>query len=210
MYKIVRAAQKFRDKEEEYLKTEDLIRPVPSSPEQIDNLKKMRKHRKKTLKSMLEFRKMLPTFKSIMDNKVISYESIYTNPVEPRQTCDETFIEELEAFARSVGVTAIGYTKIDRDYIFKDKGVLFDKAIVCIMPMNKEKVAKAPSFEAIKEVFRTYNDLGIAVNKIAAFLREKGFAAQADHPLGGMTLYPPLAQNAGLGWHGKHGLIISP
>ena len=59
-------------------------------------------------------------------------------------------------------------------------------------------------------VFDTYDSLGIAANRIAAFLREMGYAAQADHPLGGAALYPPLAQKAGIGYVGKHGLLITP
>ena len=59
-------------------------------------------------------------------------------------------------------------------------------------------------------IFGTYDDLGIAANKIAYFLREQGYAAQADHPLGGLVLFPPLAQKAGIGRVGKHGLLITP
>jgi epoxyqueuosine reductase len=59
-------------------------------------------------------------------------------------------------------------------------------------------------------VFGTYDDLGKAVNKITEFLRDHGYAAQADHPLGGLVLFPPLAQKAGIGWVGKHGLLITP
>jgi epoxyqueuosine reductase QueG len=37
-----------------------------------------------------------------------------------------------------------------------------------------------------------------------------GFQAQGSHPLGGLVLYPPLAVEAGLGWFGRHGLLITP
>jgi epoxyqueuosine reductase len=56
----------------------------------------------------------------------------------------------------------------------------------------------------------TYNQLGQISNKIADWLREHGYAAHAGHPLGGMALYPPMAQAAGLGWRGLSGLIITP
>ena len=41
-------------------------------------------------------------------------------------------------------------------------------------------------------------------------LRQKGYGTQGGHPLGGLVLYPPLAVAAGLGWMGRHGLLITP
>lgn len=41
------------------------------------------------------------------------------------------------------------------------------------------------------------------------WLREHGYAAHAGHPLGGMALYPPMAQVAGLRWRGISGLVIT-
>jgi epoxyqueuosine reductase QueG len=59
-------------------------------------------------------------------------------------------------------------------------------------------------------VHETYNQLGQVSNKIADWLRARGYAAHAGHPLGGMALYPPMAQAAGLGWRGISGLVITP
>jgi epoxyqueuosine reductase QueG len=55
-----------------------------------------------------------------------------------------------------------------------------------------------------------YRDLGITANKIAAYLRQRSYSAHAAHPLGGLALYPPLAQLAGLGWLSMSGLIVTP
>jgi epoxyqueuosine reductase QueG len=78
------------------------------------------------------------------------------------------------------------------------------------MEMSKEDIDRAPSQATLNMVFGTYDDLGVAANKLAGILRGHGFAAQADHPLGGLALFPPLAQKAGMGWVGKHGLLITP
>jgi epoxyqueuosine reductase QueG len=107
-------------------------------------------------------------------------------------------------------VGSIGYAKLPADLIFEGFGVLFDKTIVLAMEMNREKIEKAPSQETFEMIHETYDELGIAANRIVGFLRERGFAAHAGHPLGGLTLYPPLAQMAGIGWIGKHGLLITP
>jgi len=47
------------------------------------------------------------------------------------------------------------------------------------------------------------------VNKIAAYLRNKGYNVQAGPAIGGEVNYPLLAQKAGLGFIGKNGLLIS-
>jgi hypothetical protein len=48
-------------------------------------------------------------------------------------------------------------------------------------------------------VFGTYDDLGKAANKIAEYIRDHGYVAQADNHLGGLVLFHPLAQKAGIG-----------
>jgi len=40
-------------------------------------------------------------------------------------------------------------------------------------------------------------------------MRKKRYNAQPDPPIGGSTHFPLLAQKAGLGYIGKHGLLIS-
>jgi epoxyqueuosine reductase QueG len=94
--------------------------------------------------------------------------------------------------------------------IFVNKGILFPNAIVLTMEMAQDKVATAPSKACVKEIFRTYKEMGIIVNRISTYLRHHGYAAQAGPALGGDVNYPLLAQKAGLGHCGRHGLLISP
>jgi epoxyqueuosine reductase QueG len=76
--------------------------------------------------------------------------------------------------------------------------------------MEKEKIDKAPGINAGAEVMRVYGTLGLAVNDLARYLRSKGIKSQANHPLGGLVSTPPLAGKAGMGWRGRHGLLITP
>jgi len=78
------------------------------------------------------------------------------------------------------------------------------------MEMNKEMIATNPSLESSKEIFRTYEDLGIAVNKIADFLRECGFDCHPSPAIGGDINTVPTAQDANLGCVGKNGILITP
>ncbi|MHA1973109.1 MAG: 4Fe-4S dicluster domain-containing protein [Candidatus Hodarchaeales archaeon] len=132
------------------------------------------------------------------------------NPINPRDRIEEEELQELEELAKEWGVGAIGYTKLEPKLIFKKRAVLYENVIVLLLEMDKNKMELAPSKETAKMIMETYDALGIATNKLTKYLRDKGFAAQASHPLGGIVLYPPLAEKAGLGYHGSHGLLITP
>ena len=144
---------------------------------------------------------------SIIKNIHQSVDSIANNPNQPVTKASTEFLEKLREYTLSLGVGQFESVKLPHDLIFQEFGVLCARAR---MEMSKDLIDKAPSQATMNMVFGTYDDLGIAANKIAEFLREQGYATQADHPLGGLVLFPPLAQKAGIGWVGKHGLLINP
>jgi len=112
--------------------------------------------------------------------------------------------------AKSLGVSSIGYAQAPERWIFQGKGILHLNAIMLTMEMDKVRLDTAPSVAGEQAVIQTYRDLGIAANKIATYLRKRGYSAHAAHPLAGPTLYPPLTQMAGLGWLSASGLMITP
>lgn len=139
----------------------------------------------------------------------ISAQSIRKNPKQGKIRISEKELTELKEYVKGIGVSSIGYTKVDRNMIFKDEKILYENAIVFLIEMKKEAINTAPSKIAIKEIFRTYNELGIIVNKVSKYLRKLGFNAMAGPAVGGAVSYVPLAQKAGLGVIGKHGLLIT-
>jgi NAD-dependent dihydropyrimidine dehydrogenase PreA subunit len=139
-----------------------------------------------------------------------SMTSLHENPEQPRDHAPDGFLGELEEYAKSLGVSSIGYTQAPERWVFQGKGILHLNAIVLTMEMAKARMDTAPSLTAEYEVIKIYRDLGIVANRLATYLRKRGYSAHAAHPLMGPALYPPLAQMAGLGWLSLSGLIIIP
>lgn len=120
------------------------------------------------------------------------------NPTNGKKLIDPETLNELTRYARSVGADEIGFSSVPQEWVFQDTAIRFTEAIMLVMKMNKERMSHAPSPDTAVMVHETYNSLGQVSNKVANWLREHGYAAHAGHPLGGMALYPPMAQAAGL------------
>ena len=139
-----------------------------------------------------------------------SVRDLHRNPSDGKKQIDPETLDALTRFVRSLGADEIGFTSVPQEWVFHDTAIAFTEAIVLVMEMDKERMRHAPSQDTAVMVHETYNSLGQVSNKVADWLRERGYAAHAGHPLGGMALYPPMAQAAGLGWRGLSGLIITP
>jgi Pyruvate/2-oxoacid:ferredoxin oxidoreductase delta subunit len=119
--------------------------------------------------------------------------------------------EKLKKFSWENFKVSIGFTEVQPSLVFKGKAAPFKYALVCIQEMELSAILKAPEMYAGREVMRVYNSLGYASNEIAEYLqKEFDIHAQADHPLGGLVDFVPLAEQAGLGRMGRSGLLITP
>ena len=191
--------------EEELVLRDDVIRYTDISPARFD-----------IIRGRLESTgggppvRLVPTMLQCLSGIKESLETLDENPSQPKAEAPPELIEELEAEAFRLGAASIGYTKLPRRWVFQDKAVLYDNAIVVSMEMDADGMNSAPSVACMRVVMETYRDLGRINNSLARFLRDRGYGAHAGHPLNGLALYPPLAQMAGLGWMGLNGLIITP
>ena len=154
--------------------------------------------------------KVIPVLPKMMLGVNKTIKSLNENPSHPKTKIDDHLLRELEEYVFSLGASSIGYTRLPSQWVFKNKAALHPNVMVLSMKMNREAINTAPSNEAEYTVLATYRDLGIIGNRVADFLRKHGFSVQAGHPLNGQTLYPPLAQLAGLGQLAYSGLIITP
>lgn len=132
------------------------------------------------------------------------------NPANGKKRMDVQTLDALRSFAKTVGASGVGFCKVPQEWVFKNLAIRYTNAIVLTLEMDKARIDLAPNPDTAVMVHETYNQLGQTSNKIADWLREQGFAAHAGHPLGGLALYPPMAQSAGLGWRGMSGLLITP
>lgn len=144
------------------------------------------------------------------NSRVKAIKLIKQNITNGKRQISEKDLADFAAEAQKLGIGKIGYTDVPRELIFQDKGIVYDKAIICVMEMDEDKIAKAPGVETVSAVIDVYGRLGNAINDLTAFLRKRGYEAQAGNPLKGLVLFPPLAVRAGMGWMGKHGLLLTP
>ena len=147
---------------------------------------------------------------SSIKGMIRSAKSLRENPKKGKKQMDSATLKELENYARELGVSQIGYTKVNPNFIFKNFKILYENAMMLTMEMERDAIKTAPSDEATGEIWRTYSGLGVIVNKLADFLRERGFNCHPSPAVGGDVCTPPVAQDAGIGVIGKNGLLITP
>ncbi len=194
------------DRENSLSEKEDFVKFTKDSPTRYDIMIEGTKYGERSGFGP----KVAPLMLSVIRNQNKVIKSLKNNPENPRTNITDDELAELVKLANKKGAGIIGYAQIPERLVFQDKAVLSTHAIVLGFEMDKEKIDTAPSIKCLHEVLRTYDDLGKVSNKIAAFLRKKGFAAHAGHPLMGAALYPPMAQLAGIAFLGYSGITISP
>ena len=188
-----------------------LVRPAPESkprtPFVTDDVPKSSLLTKTSLGQKLKFfSRGIPLFYNMQKSA-----NLYDGKFKPsKDEASPEFIAELERMALEAGAQDIAYVKVPNNAIFKDKGIPHGYALVFTVKMDKEPIDTSPSFESQYEVARGYKNLAVVGNKLAKRMREEGFGAYPGTALGGVTDYVHLAELAGLGAIGYHGLLISP
>lgn len=191
--------------EDELLSREDTLHSTAESPVRFEIIREGKKRGKGGPPKRL-ITIMLPILFGIRKTLL----SLKDNPTFPKKQANPELFSEIETQALAWGASSIGYTKVPARWVFQNKAILYENAIVLSMEMDKAGIDTAPSIACQKTVMETYRDLGRITNKIARLLRKNGYGAHAGHPLMGQALYPPLAQLAGLGWMGLNGIVITP
>ena len=130
------------------------------------------------------------------------------------ETAPKELWGEIVKESKSLGIDLIGFAPVDENLIFEKDYTnniefLYENGIVLGMEMDFDAINTAPNPPAGLESLRIYAELGEATNKLADFIRTKGYRVIACHPLGGPILYPAMAIKANLGKIGSQGLLIT-
>ena len=120
------------------------------------------------------------------------------------------FWEEFEKKAKELGIDQIGYTPIDKNYVFKNLKIYGKNGIVLGMEIKWDKIKTAPSVMGAIEAFRVYKELGDMTIELTNYLKDQGYKSEAHHPFGGKLLFTAHAVAADLGIMGRNGLVITP
>lgn len=184
----------------------DAVHAAEDAPERFEIVAEALRRGHRPPRSLRAMPHMVASMRGILH----SLRSVDRNPPRPCTQMPAAERAALEAHVRSLGIDDVGYARLTPHMVFRDKAILYPNAIVLTMEMDKAAIDTSPSEASYVEVHRTYHHLGRATNDLARWLRRRGYAAHAGHPLMGLALYPPLAQQAGLGWRGLHGLLITP
>ncbi len=195
--------------ESRMLQNKDNIKYSKASPVRFEVLHELTKL-KSDRAQLAGFPRTVPLIISSAYDIKKSLKSMTNNVASLKTEISRQELTELETHCRDLGIGAIGYAKVHRKYIFQQKAILYDNAIVLAMEMDKGKLECAPSKETGVMVHKTYNKLGKVSLRIAEQLKAKGFGVHAGHALMGQAIYPALAVEAGMGWYGKHGMLITP
>ncbi|MHA2251498.1 MAG: 4Fe-4S double cluster binding domain-containing protein [Candidatus Kariarchaeaceae archaeon] len=195
--------------EEEFSNNGDKVRSTNDSAERVDIMETFLTLPDELIKLPGPPQGGLLIYKSLQERKRMM-KSIESNPEVPREKITKEELDDFVDYAKSLGICSIGYTKLPKEYIFQDKAVLHDHAIVLAYEMDEKKIEEAPSAGTEYMVLKVYHKLGKVASKLSKRLRKLGFSAHPTHPLVGLVLYPPLAEKAGIGYRGLHGLIVTP
>jgi ferredoxin len=120
--------------------------------------------------------------------------------------------EAIRQKAREMGFAEVGFTYLNRDYIYKSKKrwIRFDHVICLAMEQEYEPTQTIPSMAAEHTHFGTYRTEGAVGLELADWIRSLGYHAQIHSPNDNSGAYIPMFVQAGLGQLGANGQLLSP
>ena len=130
---------------------------------------------------------------------------------EQQQNSPQEWTKALDAFVETGDCDMAGVARMQEEWAYSDKEVLFENVILLGAQPNYDQLKCAPDQVCGTDVSRQYNRAASAAKKIAGWLREQGWDAKpVTGPMVGDILMIPPALECGFGELGKHGSLINP
>lgn len=157
-----------------------------------------------------EVRRLLPVMPGLM-LRILRSGRFYRRALPTARTpATPDLLAAIEAVARKKGALDVAYLNDVRpDEIFRGLAVPAPGVIVFTVEMAAEPISRAPSFDTFHEVASGYRRLAEIGDAISELLQARGHAAFPGTALGGQTDYVAVAQRAGLGGIGLHGMLLT-
>ena len=117
----------------------------------------------------------------------------------------------LDRFVDEGHCDMVGVALMSKDWVYDGAEVTYSRLVIVGVQHDFEQISTAPKATAGAEVVRQYGRAAASAKRIAGWLMEHGWPAEAiTGPMtGNVTLIPP-ALACGFGELGKHGSIINP
>lgn len=121
----------------------------------------------------------------------------------------------VKRFALQNGADRVAICRISHEWVYRGIDVPHRYGIILLKAMDYERIMQAPALVAGAETARIYMLLGETTIRLGEHIRELGHDAMIHHPRGdrdsrGELLFVPHAVSAGLGEHGRNGMLINP
>ena len=124
---------------------------------------------------------------------------------------DEDWTAGLARFVEAGDCEMTGVAELRPEWIFDHQTTDLPTIIMLGVQHNYEELRHVPDLRGGKDVTRQYGRAAAVSKKVAAWIREQGWRADAvTGPFTGKVLMIPPAIECGFGELGKHGSIINP
>lgn len=130
---------------------------------------------------------------------------------DPVQRPPAEWTAALDAYVTGGDCERIGVADLRPDWVFQGHEIPQSRVIVIGVQHDYDAIKAAPETRAGLEVITQYTRAAAASKKIAGWLQEQGWEAEAvTGPMTGALAMIPPALACGFGELGKHGSIINP
>lgn len=122
----------------------------------------------------------------------------------------QAITRDIKKVARYFGADLVGICKLDRRFVYLNEAIPeeFQYAVVMAFEQDYELMKYYPSYVADAATSMGYSEMAVTNSYLAAFIENLGFKAIDSGNDTALSI--PLAIQAGLGEHGRLGLLITP